>query len=172
MEDIMQILRSDNFLIGMVIAVFLLLVLFIVIIVRQNKIKREYTKFIKKLGNGNNIDEMLKEYIYKVEDVGNKNKEITAYCHKLDKDISKCLQKVGVIRYSAFKDMGSDLSFALAILDEDNDGIVLNGIYSREISNIYAKPIVRGESSYAISEEEQKAINIAIKTERVHKIIE
>ena len=74
----------------------------------------------------------------------------------------KCIQKIGIVRYSAFKDTGSDLSFALALLDENNDGVVLNGIYSREMSNIYAKPIQNGKSTYTVSEEETQAISKAI----------
>ena len=65
-------------------------------------------------------------------------------------------------RYNAFKDTGSDLSFTLALLDEKNDGIVLNGIYARDSSNIYAKPIEKGESKYILSNEEKEAINRAI----------
>ena len=76
--------------------------------------------------------------------------------------MNTCMQKVGLVRYSAFKDTGSDLSFALAILDKYNDGIVLNGIYSREMSNIYAKPIKEGKSTYTLSEEEKEAIEKAI----------
>ena len=64
----------------------------------------------------------------------------------------------------AFKDTGSDLSFALALLNDNNDGVVLNGIYSREMSNIYAKPIKAGKSKYTISEQEQEAIDKAIES--------
>ena len=67
-----------------------------------------------------------------------------------------------MVRYNAFRDTGSDLSFTLALLDENNNGVVLNGIYSREMSNIYAKPIENGKSTYTLSDEEQKAIERAI----------
>ena len=70
-----------------------------------------------------------------------------------------------LMKYNAFKDVGSDLSFALAILNNQNDGIVLNGIYSRETSNIYAKPVIKGESTYTLSEEEKEAIKKAINQE-------
>ena len=76
--------------------------------------------------------------------------------------MESCVQKIGIVRYSAFRDTGSDLSFALALLDEKNNGVVLNGIYSREMSNIYAKPVENGESTYTLSEEEKQAINKAI----------
>ena len=66
------------------------------------------------------------------------------------------------IRYSAFKDTGSDLSFTLALLNKENTGVVLNGIYSSDMSNIYSKPVEKGESNYTLSEEEKQAINKAI----------
>ena len=107
-----------------------------------------------------------------MEDIDVKNQEIQAYCNKLDNDMAKCIQKIGIVRYSAFKDMGSDLSFTLALLDEKNDGVILNGIYSRELSNIYAKPIKNGKSTYTLSEEEKQAIDLAMKTETTHKVRE
>ena len=72
------------------------------------------------------------------------------------------MQKVGFVRYNAFKDTGSELSFALAILNRNNTGIILNGIYSRETSNIYAKSIENGKSEYRLSEEETIALNEAL----------
>lgn len=54
------------------------------------------------------------------------------------------------------------MSFTLALLDENNDGVVLNGIYSREMSNIYAKPVTNGNSTYKITDEEKEAIKRAI----------
>ena len=84
------------------------------------------------------------------------------YCNQINKEMDKCIQKVGMVRYNAFKDTGSDLSFTLALLDEDNNGVVLNGIYSREMSNIYAKPVKNGKSPNTLSEEEIEAINRAI----------
>ena len=87
---------------------------------------------------------------------------LEAYCQKIDRESKECLKKIGIIRYNAYKDTGSELSFALAILDEKDNGIVLNGIYGRDTSNIYAKPIEKGESKYALSKEEQEALKIAI----------
>ena len=73
-----------------------------------------------------------------------------------------CIQKIGVVRYNAYNDAGNDLSFAVALLDEKNNGIVFNGIYSREMSNIYAKPIIDGKCEYNITKEENEALNKAI----------
>jgi hypothetical protein len=67
--------------------------------------------------------------------------------------------RLGVIRYNAFSEQGSDLSFSIALLDERQDGVVLTGLHSRDISYLYAKPINGGKSSYALSNEEKEAIN-------------
>ena len=128
----------------------------------MKKINKNYKTFIRKLGNGNDIEEVLKKYIQKVEEVDGKNREIMEYCNKLDKEISLCIKKIGMVRYSAFKDTGSDLSFALALLNESNDGVILNGIYSREMSNIYAKQVKNGKPTNKLSEEEENALEIAI----------
>ena len=108
---------------------------------------------MKKLGNGKTIEEDLENYMYRVERVERQNAEITRFIQTLDKNLEKCIQKIGIVRYNAFKDTGSDLSFTLALLDEKNNGVVLNGIYSREMSNIYAKPV---KESYGFQQHAQQ----------------
>lgn len=162
MENIFGFLRTDTFLLVLLGLVIILLILYISNVVKLSKLRKSYSNFMKKLGNGNNIDEMLKRYINEVEEVANKNEEIVSYCKKIDNDIAKCTQKIGMVRYNAFRDTGSDLSFTLALLNEYNDGVVLNGIYARDMSNIYAKPIENGKSKYALSDEEKEAIQIAM----------
>lgn len=162
MQGIIDFLRTDNFLLMLSIMVGILTIGFISILYSNIKLKNKYNKFMKKIGNGKNIEEDLENYMYRVERVERQNAEIISYCKNLDDEVAKCIQKVGIVRYSAFKDTGSDLSFAVAMLDENNDGIVFNGIYSREMSNIYAKPVKNGGSEYTLSEEEKEAIRRAI----------
>ena len=162
MQGIIDFLRTDNFLLMLSIMVGILTIGFISILYSNIKLKNKYNKFMKKIGNGKNIEEDLENYMYRVERVERQNAEIISYCKNLDDEVSKCIQKVGIVRYSAFKDTGSDLSFAVAMLDENNDGVVFNGIYSREMSNIYAKPVKNGVSEYTLSEEEKEAIRRAI----------
>lgn len=162
MQGIIDFLRTDNFLLMLSIMVGILTIGFISILYSNIKLKNKYNKFMKKIGNGKNIEEDLENYMYRVERVEKQNAEIISYCKNLDEEVAKCIQKVGIVRYSAFKDTGSDLSFAVAMLDENNDGVVFNGIYSREMSNIYAKPVKNGVSEYTLSEEEKEAIRRAI----------
>ena len=158
MQDIIEFLKTDYFFIFLLVLILVLCAGYILLLVQNIKLKKRYEDFMKKLGNGKNLEEDLENYMYRVERVEKQNAEITAFCKDLDDDMSKCIQKVGVVRYNAYKDTGSDLSFAVALLDEKNDGIVFNGIYSREMSNIYAKPVVSGKSDYTLTEEEKSAI--------------
>lgn len=170
MQTILEFFHTDIFLILLAILNIILFIGFIISIVKLTKLQDRYNKFIKKLGNGNNIEEDLENYMYRVDRVEKQNAEISNYIKNIDKDVEGCIQKVGIVRYNAFKDTGSNLSFALALLDDKNNGVVLNGIYSREMSNIYAKPIENGKSEYTISEEEKEAVLKAIQSKDIYKV--
>ena len=172
MEAILEFLRTDTFLIISSIVLCILFIGFFIMLARLHSINKHYKTFLKKLGNGENIEEDLENYMYRVERVEKQNAEIKNLVDAIDANMDTCIQKIGIVRYNAFKDTGSDLSFALAMLDEKNNGVVLNGIYSREMSNIYAKPVENGKSKYTISEEEQEAIQKAIENKQVYKVRE
>lgn len=162
MDVIMEVVRSEGFLLGILMFLILLFIGFLILIFKYTKLNKRYKDFMQKLGNGKNLEEDLETYMYRVNKVEQQNNEITNQLETLDQELIKCMKKVGMVRYNAFQDVGSDLSFALALLNEKNDGIVLNGIYAREMSNIYAKPIENGKSKYTLSEEETQAIQKAM----------
>ena len=145
MQEITKILKTDNYLLILSIIVLILFIGVIVLLINNVNMSRKY-----------------KNFMYKVDRVEKQNGQIMEFCKSLDNDLSKCIQKVGVVRYSAFKDTGSDLSFALAMLNDNNDGVILNGIYSREMSNIYAKQVKNGTSINKLSEEEKQALEQAL----------
>ncbi len=162
MENLMQLLKTDAFLIILFVLNVCLLIICIINSIKFSKLNNKYKNFMAKLGNGKNIEEDLENYMYKVKKIEDNNAEIANDVNNIKNDLTKCIKKVGIVRYNAFKDTGSDLSFALALLDENDSGVVLNGIYSREMSNIYAKPIENGKSNYTLTDEEKNAINKAV----------
>ena len=172
MENILAFLRTDSFLILVSVGLCILVIAFVIIMIKFVSLNKRYKEFMKKIGNGKNIEEDLENYMYRVERVEKQNAEIKGFIEAMDKNMANCIQKIGIVRYNAFKDTGSDLSFALAMLDEKNNGIVLNGIYSREMSNIYAKPVENGKSKYTISEEEQEAIQKAMDSQEIYRVRE
>ena len=81
---------------------------------------------------------------------------------RIDALLKTAITRVGVVRFSAFQDMGSDLSYAVAMLDAHNDGVVFSSIFAREDSRSYVKPIENGHSSYTMTKEEGQALKNAI----------
>lgn len=162
MENILEFMKTDLFLLIISGIIILLVILYIISLFKLGKIRKEYKKFMEKVGEGKNIEEILDKHIDKINKTIAKNEELEKFCIKIDTDIKHCIQKVGIYRYNAYKDTGSDLSFTLAMLDEKNNGVVLNGIYSRDMSNIYAKPVENGNSQYKMTEEENEAVKRAM----------
>ena len=170
MEDLINSLGMNNIIYILSGLLIIVLIGFVILLGKVISLNKRYKKFIVKLGDGKDLQEDLENYMYRVERVERQNAEILGQISGLDKDLEGCIQKVGILRYSAFQDTGSDLSFTLALLDEYDNGVVLNGIYSREMSNIYAKPVEGGKSKYTLSAEEQEAIKRAIETDQKRRI--
>ncbi len=80
----------------------------------------------------------------------------------LYKRMENAFQKVGVVKYNAFAQMGGELSFSIALLDERNDGFILNSVHGGEGCYTYTKKIKNGKCDLQLGEEEQKALNIAM----------
>jgi len=166
MEDILGI--SAEWLVLIALNFFLIFILFIMNLSSRSKIKKlksKYNRFMNGV-SGENIEHLLEECIDKVNKVSAKNKEIENHINGIDRNLLYCLQKVGVVRYNAFDNVGSDLSFSIALLDNNDMGVVISGLYSRDSSSTYAKPIAGGKSKYALSVEELQAIDIAKKSYR------
>ncbi len=127
------------------------------------KTKRRYEKLAMRLGRGENIADVLKKYISQVNELEKKDNEIISYCKNLDDEINKSIKKVGLVKYNLYNTTKNDLSFALALLDNKNNGIIINSVYGVDNSNVYCKLIINGNSKNKLSEEEKEAIEIAIK---------
>ena len=81
----------------------------------------------------------------------------------VEEELPKDIRRIGLVRYNPFSDAGGDQSFALALLDEHKDGVVISSLYGREMNRVYAKKIEKGESTkYQLTEEEKRAISEAV----------
>jgi len=94
-------------------------------------------------------------YLKKIEE---SNKEIARELADFKKESQKNLQKVGIVRFNPFKEIGGNQSFSLAVLDAADNGFVVTGLYTHEGNRVYVKPIEKGSSTYSLSEEEKKAL--------------
>ncbi|NLK94946.1 MAG: DUF4446 family protein [Clostridiales bacterium] len=145
----------------MAVIVVLLFILVIVLFNSVNKVQKRYRRMMRGT-NGKNLEELINSKLDKIDEAIEDSNVAIKENEKLKVKVNSCVQKVAIIRYKAFEDVGSDLSFSIAILDGNNDGIILTGIYGRQESTTYAKPVDKGISRYDLSEEEITALNEAI----------
>lgn len=102
-----------------------------------------------------------------VKNVEKKNTKSISTVEKRVKNIEKDsvfnVQKVGLIRFNPFSEIGGDHSFSLSLLDGKDDGLVITGLHTRERTRLYVKPVKKGKSNYELSKEEKKAILKAVR---------
>lgn len=127
------------------------------------KLKKRYEKLFIKIGNGEDLTKILEQYIRQVNSLEEKDKEIMDFCMKINENQKLAISKVGVVKYNAYEDTRNKLSFSLALLNCNDDGVIINSVYSKEGSNIYLKNIIKGNSKNKLSEEEKEALEIAKK---------
>lgn len=155
--------------IGILLLILMIIIIILLIICITNirsisKLKKDYKKFMM----GKSAKSLESEIVGLFED----NKFIKSSIEKNKKDIrtlyknmESTLQKVGIIKYDAFNQMGGKLSFCLALLDENNNGFVINSVHSSEGCYSYTKQITCGESDIPLGNEEKQALDMAMKIE-------
>lgn len=148
-------------LLGLLVLIFILLILLIVQIVRVNKLKKRLDQFMK----GKEGKSLEQDIAAIFED--NNFLKISADKNKKDirslyKQLEIAYQKMGLIKYDAFQQMGGQLSFSLCLLNENNDGFIINSVHSTEGCYSYTKEIKGGESAISLGEEEAQALAMAM----------
>lgn len=149
-------------LIGLAAAVVVLFILCIVLFVKFSGQKKKYDYFMgANRRPSHNLEMKIQDYYETSKRIEEKYSKLLDMVTDMDKTDKTKIQKIGLIRYNPFDEMGGNLCFALALLDGNDNGVVLNGIHSRTGSFTYAKPIELGVSTYMLSEEEIKAVEMA-----------
>ncbi len=139
----------------------LLLLLTINLYMKVNYMKKRYRKMMTG-ADGSNLERMLIGHINEMKAVAEENERIKQENERLDALLQLAITRVSVVRFRAFDDMGSDLSYAVALLDSHNNGVILTSIFGREDSRSYVKPVENGTSTYALMAEEQQALDEAM----------
>ena len=156
---------SDYIIIGLAAVVLILLILTIVNVAQMRKLKKSYKVFMTGK-NGKNLEETLIKRLNQVDSLIESNDENEKNIETICKNMKFTYQKMGLIKYDAFNEMGGKLSFSLAMLDVRNNGFIINAMHTREGCYTYIKEIVDGNSIIVLSEEEKEALNRAMgKTE-------
>ncbi len=166
MENINSFLQSINpfhiyITIGLALLVIILLIMLIIVLKSLNSLEKRYRKFMRGVSN-KNIEELVIQYLDRIDDVKKQSDYMKEVYNDINNKVDSCIQKVSILRYRAFEDVGSDLSYSIALLNNHNDGVILTSIYGRNESTTYGKPIDKGISRYDLSEEEEQVLKEAI----------
>lgn len=151
---------SDYIIIGLAVLVLIMFIIMIVNLVQISKLKKRYKIFMSGK-NARNLEKTLIERLDQVDALLDANAANEKNIKILFNKMKFTFQKVGLVKYDAFNEMGGKLSFSLSLLNEKNDGFVMNAVHSREGCYTYVKEIIDGNSIIVLSPEEQEALDMA-----------
>ncbi|SEN47451.1 DUF4446 family protein [Paenibacillus sp. OV219] len=145
---------------GLLVLVLILLIRSFMLSRKLKRLRTSYTDFMQ----GTGVEELesviinLKQRLDAQEEGQSKLKQSV---QSLGDTMKNKKGNIGILRYNAFAERGSDLSFSIAVVDDGEDGMVLSGIHGREQTFVYAKPVKDGKSQYPLTPEELEAISLA-----------
>ena len=151
---------SDYIIIALVVSTLILLGLCIVNLVQMKELKNRYKIFMSG-NNAKSLENTLIERLDQIDGLLAANAENEKNIKQLFTNMKCTFQKVGLVKYDAFNEMGGKLSFTIALLNESNDGFVMNAVHSREGCYTYVKEIIAGNAIIMLSTEEKEALEMA-----------
>lgn len=148
----------------MIVLVVLIVILFFMVIsahMKYTRLKTSYNSFMRGK-DGKNLEESIFDRFEELDHLTEATLKNRQEIRKIKEEMLSNFQKVGILKYDAFHEMGGKLSFALTLLDGNNSGYIINSMHSREGCYNYIKEIVKGESYIELSEEEAESLERAI----------
>ncbi len=149
-------------LLGTIAVVLFLMIMLIVLIAKHSDLKKKYNEFMNG-EDGRSLEKVIVERFKEIDGIKEHMFAIDNHIDSIDEFLLKTFNKMAVVKYDAFREMGGSLSFALALLTETNDGCIINSMHSsREGCYTYVKKIVKGQCEAPLSEEEKAALDAAM----------
>ena len=149
----------------LIISLFVLIVILFILIISVNmkytRLKSSYNSFMRGK-DGKTLEDSIFERFEELDHLTELTLKNRQAIRKVNEEMMSNYQKVGIVKYDAFQEMGGKLSFALTLLDGNNNGYIINSMHSREGCYNYIKEIVKGESYIELSEEEAESLDRAI----------
>jgi hypothetical protein len=146
---------------GILGVLFLILLIWnIVLTVKMGSVKKQFQRLARGTTE-ENLEDILNRLFGNLEEIDHSHRELRQEVKRILDSLMSVKGRMGLVRFSAFDKQGSDLSFSLALIDDQKNGVVLTSLFGRDDSRIYAKPIENGSSLYSLTDEEKKAIEIA-----------
>ena len=146
-------LSADVVLLGALAAILILLILCLVLIGKNSSLRKRYDEFMQD-ADGKSLEDAFQKKFENMDYINEKIKDIDIHLEGIDNNLLKTYQKVGIVKYDAFKEVGGTLSFVMTLLTKENDGFIMNSMHSnKEGCYIYIKEVKAGEVFMTLSEE-------------------
>ena len=139
----------------------LLLIMTVICVVQTNKLYRKYDRFMRG-SDAESLEDIIAEQIEEIKELKVQDRFNKDTMKTLTRNVKSSYQKFGMVKYNAFKGMGGNLSFAIALLDMNNTGFILNSVHSREGCYLYIKMVEKGETDIILGTEEKEALEQAL----------
>ncbi|MBR5227069.1 MAG: DUF4446 family protein [Clostridia bacterium] len=156
-----------------IVSICLCLINLVVLYIYTSKVKKYqkmYEDTLSKFNNTANVQDKFCELFARLAETEEFCEETKKFCEKVLGNLENTIKKVGLIKYNAYDDKDNKLSFALALLDDKNNGLMLNYVYSSHGSNLYLKQIEEAKITERISQEEANALELAMNQRSDKKI--
>jgi PAS domain-containing protein len=153
-------LNTGVFILVLMVVVLILAGTMVWLAVRLRKTEARYRALVEGTSGGN-LESMLTEHMVQVRDATGRVVELDELARRLERASRSYLQRVGFLRFNPFRDAGGDQSFAVAMTDQDGNGVVISSLHSRDVTRVYGKPLAGWASPYSLTEEEEQAIKKA-----------
>jgi hypothetical protein len=140
----------------------ILFILLLVLSARQNKMIKKYRNFMKGDKDVETMEQMIESRLDDMEHLDVKSDALAKKMMEIEDILLGTYQKSAIIKYDAFRGMGGNLSFVLAMLDRNDNGFLLNSMHSKESCYTYIKDVVKGKAKVELSEEEKAALQEAV----------
>lgn len=158
--------------IGMAGVMLIMFIMLIVTMAKNSSLKKKYKIFMDG-ENGKNLEKAILDKFAAIDSLEENVDEIYKNIKAINSQLVTAYQKIGLVKYDAFKEIGGKLSFVLVLLTAENNGFILNSMHStKEGCYTYAKEVVNGEAFVILSEEEQQALDEAKSNVSLKKIVE
>ena len=146
---------------GLAVLTLILLIIVIICLIQMRRLYRRYDYFMRGK-DAETLEEIIMEQMGDIEALKAEDRANKDSIRNTNKNYRRAFQKFGLVKYNAFKGMGGNLSFAMALLDYTNTGFVLNSVHSREGCYVYIKEVERGETDVLLGSEEKDALEQAL----------
>lgn len=150
---------------GMLIIILVLVILMIIQMINTKRMKKRINKLVSGK-SGESLEQEITELFQDIELIKNISDKNKKDIRSLYRNMESAYQKMGLVKYDAFRQMGGQLSFSLCLLNENNNGFIINSVHSTEGCYSYTKEIKDGKSTILLGEEETQALEIAMENKK------